>query len=272
MSIDEQGFLSDDIVQCRDQIRQQYARYFDFIQRVNTYCQQVKFRIDGTNANDQNLMASRLMIKLLADTQAAVLLVERGLASQARTLLRSACETCIILRRVCQDQEFHRLFSASEKLTQIRWLKNILNDTSPSLNEIRKGFRHRGITLDAIRRREQGLKDSGVKKVEISSSAKKAGLSGLYYSAYTLYCQDTHASPYVLDSYSSPDQTGDFEDIAWGPVMDNLEDALLLIPRLMIFGLSAINEIVALNLGADFDSLVTELRALENPQGTQPRV
>ena len=56
-----------------------------------------------------------------------------------------------------------------------------------------------------------------------------------------------------------------------GPVTDNLEDALLLIPRLMILGFSAINEIVPLNLGADFDSLVTELRALENPQGTQPR-
>jgi hypothetical protein len=272
MSIDEQGFLSDDIVQCRDQIRQQYARYFDFIQRVNTYCQQVKFRIDGTNTNDQNLMASRLVIKLLADTQAAVLLVERGLASQARTLLRAACETVIILRRVCQDQEFHRLFFASEELTQVRWLKNILNDKSPSLNEIRKGFSYRGITLDSIRRREQELKDSGIKKIEISSLAKEAGLLGLYYSAYTLYCKDTHASPYVLDLYSRPDKTGDFEDITWGPAMDNLEDALLLIPRLMIHGISAINEIVAMNLGADFDSLVTELRVLENPQGIQPHV
>ena len=271
MSIDEQGFLSDDIMQCRDQIRQRYARYFDFIQRVNTFCQQVKFRIDGTSANDQNLMASRLIIKLLADTQGAVLLVERGLASQARTLLRAACETCIILRRVCQDQEFHRLFSASEELTQVRWLKNILNDKSPPLDEIREGFRQRGITLREIRKREEELKDSGVKKVEISSLAKEAGLLGLYYSAYTLYCKDTHASPYVLDSYSSPDQTGDFEDISWGPITDNLEDALLLIPRLMILGFSAIDEIVALNLGAGFDSLVTELRALENPQGTQPR-
>lgn len=54
--------------------------------------------------------------------------------------------------------------------------------------------------------------------------------------------------------------------------MDNLEDALLLIPRLMILGFSAMSEIVALNLGADFDSLVIELRALENPQDTQPRV
>jgi hypothetical protein len=268
MSIDEQGFLSDDIVQCRDQIRQQYARYFDFIQRVNTYCQQVKSRIDGTNANDQNLMASRLMIKLLADTQAAVLLVERGLASQARTLLRAACETCIILRRVCQDQGFPRLFFISEELTLVRWLKDILNDNSPALNQIREEFRHRGLTLNSIMRREKELKESGAKRLEISSLAKEADSAGLYYSAYKLYCQDTHAATNVLDSYSISGQVDDYEDLFFGPVMDNLEDVLLLTPRLMLLGFAAIKEIIALNLGADFDSLVTELRALENPQDT----
>jgi len=269
MSIDDQGFLSEDIMQCRDQIRQQYARYFNFIHRVNAFCQQTKFRIDGTSANAQNLMAAHLLFKLLADTQGAVLLVERGLASQARTLLRAACETCIILRRVCQDQEFHLLFSISEELTQARWLKYILNDKSQALDQIREGFHSRGITLNAITKKEQELKNLGAKRLEISALAKEAGLSGLYFSAYKLYCQDTHASTYVLDSSSTPSQTDDFEDISWGPAMDNLEDALLLIPRLMILGVCAINELIALNLGADFDSLVTELRALENPQDTQ---
>src|SRR5262245_31847772 len=106
MSIDDQGFLSEtDIMQYRDQIRQRYTRYFDFIHRVNTFCQQAKFRLNGTSTNSQNRLAARLLVKLLTDTQGAVLLVERGLASQARTLLRAACETCIILARVCQQKE-----------------------------------------------------------------------------------------------------------------------------------------------------------------------
>jgi len=62
MSIDEQGFLSDDIVQYRDQIRQRYAQYFDFIHRVNAFCQEAKFRIDGTSANAHNRMAVGLII------------------------------------------------------------------------------------------------------------------------------------------------------------------------------------------------------------------
>jgi len=32
----------------------------------------------------------------------------------------------------------------------------------------------------------------------------------------------------------------------------------------MILGFCAVNEIIPLNLGADFDSLVSELKALEN--------
>ena len=117
MSIDDQGFLSEtDIMQYRDQIRQQYTQYFDLIHRVNTLCQQAKFQLDGTSINSQNRMAVYLMIKLLGDTQGAVLLVERGLASQARALLRAACETCIILARVCQDQQFPRLYDLCEEL------------------------------------------------------------------------------------------------------------------------------------------------------------
>jgi hypothetical protein len=114
-------------------------------------------------------------------------------------------------------------------------------------------------------RREKELKESGAKILQISSLAKEADSSGLYYSAYKLYCQDTHAATNVLDSYSISNQTDDCEDLFFGPVMDNLEDVLLLIPRLMLLGFAAIKEIIALDLGANFDSLVTELRALENP-------
>jgi hypothetical protein len=119
-------------------------------------------------------------------------------------------------------------------------------------------------------RREQELKKSGAKRLEISSLAKEADSLGLYYSAYKLYCQDTHAATNVLDSYSISGQTDDCEDLFFGPVIDNLEDVLLLIPRLMLLGFAAITELIALNLGADFDSLVMELRALEHPQDTQP--
>lgn len=272
MSIDDQGFLSEDILEYRDQIRQQYARYFDFIYRVNAFCQRAKFGLDGVSTNEQCLMALRLLSKLLADTQGAVLLIERGLSSQARTLLRAACETCIILRRVCQKKAFHRLYSKAEKLTLVRWNKATLKDKSAAINQIREELRRHGITLKTLTEKEEKLKKSGVKRLEIGELAKAAGLSGLYYSAYTLYCQDTHASPDMLGAYSSPDPTGDFEDVSFGPITDNLEDALVLIPRLMILGFCSINELIGLNLGAEFDSLVKELRTLEHPQDSQPPV
>ena len=225
MSIDDQGFLSEtDILQYRDQIRQRYARYFDFIHRVNTFCLQAKFRLNDTSTDSQNRMAVRLLVKLLADTQGAVLLVERGLASQARTLLRAACETCIILARVCQKKDFQRLYSLSDTLTLTRWNIEILKDKSPALKSIREEFSRRGITLKTLTQREGELKKSGAKKLQIGALAEAAGLSGLYYSAFSLYCQDTHSSTYVLDQYPIPSQFGNFEDNLGGSVMDNLED------------------------------------------------
>jgi hypothetical protein len=270
MSIDDEGFLAEaDIMVCRNQIRQHYAPYFDLIHRTNALCQQAKFRLDGVSTTGHNLMAVHLLIKLLGDTQGAVLLVERGLASQARALLRTACDTCILLAKVCTDNNFPRFYALCEELEQVYWIKNFLKDKSPSLDHIREEFRQLGMTLVNVMKMEENLKKRGAKRLEISLLAQETKLSGLYYSAYKLYCKDTHASPSVLTSYSRLDQTGNFEEIIWGPVIDNLEDILLMIPRLMLLGLAALQDhLVDLHLGAELHSLRTALIALEHPQNT----
>jgi hypothetical protein len=270
MSIDDEGFLAEtDIMVCRNQIRQHYAPYFDLIHRTNTLCQQAKFRLDGTSTTLQNRMAVHLMVKLLGDTQGAALLVERGLASQARALLRAACETCIVLAKVCQDANFPRLYLLCEDLAHVRWLKNFLSDKTGSLNSLREEFRSRyGVTFEKMKQREEKLKKRGAKKLDLSLMAQEARLSALYHSYYMLYCKDTHASPFILTSYSQPNQTGEFEEIVWGPVVDDLEAILLLIPRLMLLGLAALDMIISLSLGPEFTSLNADLRSLEHPQKT----
>ena len=67
MSIDDQGFLSDEIVEYREQVRQQYVQHFDFIYRVNAFCQQAKFRIEIDNQDGQKVIALCFLIKLLND-------------------------------------------------------------------------------------------------------------------------------------------------------------------------------------------------------------
>jgi hypothetical protein len=172
------------------------------------------------------------------------------------------------LARVCQDQAFPQLYILCEELAQVRWLKSILKDKSPSLNHTREEFHRHGTTLEKMNKREEELKKRGAKRLEMSMLAQDAKMSSLYYSYYALYCKDTHASPYILTSYSLPDQAGEFEDVVWGPVTNNLGEILILIPRLMLLGLAALHMVIDLSLGAELDSLSTALRALENPQKT----
>ena len=123
-----------------------------------------------------------------------------------------------------------RLYSLSDALTLTRWNIEILKDRSPALQSIREGFSHRGITLQTLTKKEGELKKSGAKRLHIGSLAEDAGLSGLYYSAYTLSVRIHMRRRMCFDSYSIPSQSGNFEDILGEPVMDNLEDILLLIP------------------------------------------
>jgi hypothetical protein len=173
------------------------------------------------------------------------------------------------LAKACTDKDFPRFYALCEKLEQVYWVKNFLKDKSPSSDHIREELRQLGMTLENVMKIEEKLKKRGAKKLGISLLAQETKLSGLYHSAYKLYCKDTHTSPSVLTSYSQLDQTGNFEEVIWGPVIDNLEDILLLIPRLLLLGLAALQDhLVDLNLGAEFHSLRTALMALENPQNT----
>jgi hypothetical protein len=137
MSINEHGFLSPDILSYRQQIRNQYAGYFALIHRVNTFCQETQFRLSVHNRDTQEVLATSLMIQLLHDVQGSVLLLERGLASQARILLRAGLEALFLLKNVCDHEEFCRAFIWASERDRLKLQRAIQANPAPVFDEVR---------------------------------------------------------------------------------------------------------------------------------------
>ncbi len=95
MSLDEQGFLSPEIEQYRERIRAKNQLSFQLVEDLNRFCQQTKYRLRIHNRDGQQLFAGCLLIKLLNDIQAAVILFERGLVPQGRSMKISDLWTVI---------------------------------------------------------------------------------------------------------------------------------------------------------------------------------
>jgi hypothetical protein len=74
--INEEGFLSEHLEPYRQRIRAMHQPHYALVFEINKVCQSVKFQMHVHSRDGQEVFGAALFIKLLADVQAAVLLLE----------------------------------------------------------------------------------------------------------------------------------------------------------------------------------------------------
>ncbi len=140
MSIDELGFLSPEIELYRQKIRQRDAEFFNLVERAGRCCHAAKTKFQVHNQDGQEVCAVGLFLKITGDVEAATLLLERGLTSQARSLLRVAIEGSIILAKICEQYEFARAYAIVAEQERLKLIKGIKNDQRAGYENLRTEF------------------------------------------------------------------------------------------------------------------------------------
>jgi hypothetical protein len=187
MSLKDQGFLSEEIAHFQKHIRSRYAKYFDLIDRVNIFCQQAKYCPLIHDLDGREIIAACVMIKMLNDLQVAILLVERGLASQARTLIRVGLEAFFILANICCVDDFWRSFILSDQVARLRLLRAIRDNPSVLLEE----DRHQ-VVPELISQLDQDIREHGITEGKVIQLVCRVNLMCFYDGAYRLFSQDFH--------------------------------------------------------------------------------
>jgi len=122
MSFEDEGFLSRELDALREHILSNHAKHFDLAKRVNIFCQRAQARLKVYNRDPQQLTATCLMLKIFEDVQGALILLESGLASQSRSLLRVATEALIILAKVATSEEFFKAYVLTGERERLKLL------------------------------------------------------------------------------------------------------------------------------------------------------
>ena len=110
MTLQKGGFLPEDLSEVRQEIRNRYPAHFDLLERVNAFANETRSRVKVYNRDPQQLVVACLMLKVFEDIHGAVLVLESGLVSQGRSLLRVATEALIILGKVANSEQFFRAY------------------------------------------------------------------------------------------------------------------------------------------------------------------
>ncbi|MDH5670197.1 MAG: DUF5677 domain-containing protein [Nitrospira sp.] len=213
MSFEDEGFLSRELDALREHILSNHAKHFDPAKRVNLFCQRAQARLKVYNRDPQQLMATCLMLKIFEDVQGALILLESGLASQSRSLLRAATETLIILAKVATSEEFFKAYVLTGERECLKLLEAIKSDRLYGNEEIQKD-----ITPELIEQIKKSF--DGTENKDLEQWAKSVNLDVMYDLVYRLFSQDVHTHPRRLEKYLIIREDGEVGQIEWGPDLE----------------------------------------------------
>jgi Family of unknown function (DUF5677) len=220
MTIDEQGFLSPEIAAWIDKHRAENRAWFSLAMNLNSVAQQELLLLEVPSGDNKAFLAALLFVRGLTSFQAAVLLAERGMVQDARTITRSCFESVFCFGALRNDPSFLEKFEKGDVHGKKKFAKALLEGSS---------------TLEAgvaekLSQFLNDLKQSGENgaPLNMEQAAKSAGLGAVYDAYYRGLSNDAaHPSHIALKRYCAVDENNEFKGFQWGPDVKDVEEALI---------------------------------------------
>lgn len=195
------GFLSENADDIRQVIRERYPKQSDLLRRLNRHAVSVQHSIEISLDSPGQQYSSCLFARTLATTQASVLLLERGLLSQAKMLLRCALETLFALGAVAKQPEIVPRLLDGHRAEQQRVAKSVPLWKAPELQEIADATGKAGL-LNA----DYGGATAALSAFDL---AQKAGLEDWYRTVYLVFSWPVHGAVADVGQHAETGPSGE---------------------------------------------------------------
>jgi hypothetical protein len=217
MSLETDGFLSKDAPWIA-KIRAENAARFSLCEKLNQLAVRIGMReldvVTDTGYADSRIVALLLFYRSTSSFQGTVLLAERGMIVEARTLARSCLETAIHLGALRTDPEHVRNLLNDELFSRKQRAKAILDE--PELVSSAAAGRLRAF-LDDVEKRGKLSRHS------LEQLAKNAGVEGLYLFFRQLSSDAAHPTLSSLNRYVASDPSLNIKGTHCMPKLDHVE-------------------------------------------------
>jgi hypothetical protein len=193
MANHEDGFLSPEIEGARAYICERYSSYRNLFLQVNRVAVGFQYSMSIGTKNGREIYAACLYARILATTQASVIVLERGLVPQSLTLLRSAVEALFALGALAKKPDILGRILGIFEDEQQRVARNALLWQQPELREIAQAEASVAELEVSAKKPDQGISAFDL--------AREAGLEDWYRSVYMFFSWSAHNTPHDLERY-----------------------------------------------------------------------
>ena len=227
MSFDTHGFFSPEIDRFRATVRSlpECKIWFEFAEDLNRLGLEMLSGHETPLDDRQRFPISVLFIRAHQSFQAAVILAERGMIGDARTLLRGAVEGAIASNALAADPKFVEQLIAAHRKHQLTIARVMLETpdyrATCSSEDVAK-MEATVVSIEALR----GQPDKEPKNINWADVAEKH-CKDLYHTLYRLLSADgVHTTVYALDRHIEVDATTRITSLKTGPDIAGLVDTL----------------------------------------------
>ena len=255
MTFETKGFLSPDIEDWRREFVAANAKGFELANEVNTLAQTLAFNTSLKN-NDQtahqNLLALQLLSRSLSNFQGAVLMAERGMTIEARTLIRSCLESTFFLGALGNKEYdlIERMLRAD--VVDKKKLADTLHKTPDFLDIADEDML---ASLDQMKQRAAA--HPAAPKIQYEELSKKADMQGMYAIYRQLSGDSAHPTISSLKHYLDPAEKA-IVSVVFGPDANVKEMAATMgLACNVIVGACVAFNVIAKDL--DFDAKLREV-------------
>ncbi|CAJ0734840.1 hypothetical protein R16034_00020 [Ralstonia edaphis] len=263
---DDRGFLAISPESIAN-IRRDYESWFAAAERFNELAMQVLRKVKPNGNSEQQVVGAALYGRALTSLQAALVLSERGMIADARTVVRAAAETVIVLSALAKDSGVCSLLLDRHVWHHAKMQRVWLNDRQIKAQLTPAESANVSDTLAAIEAQFPQSKTLKVDPVAIATLAATGGVTVLYNSVFRATSGDAaHTTLDTLNRHVRVDSHGDIIGMKFGPCADDLAVTLSDAISVIGFGLHAVADLFQIpELVDQLAECVAEWKALGAP-------
>lgn len=176
------------------------ATWYSLSGELDQLCQTIVFGLKLDADDNQQVLVASLYLKILSTFQAVLMLAEKEMLNESKTLLRSMIEAMFALVAISKDPALAARF-IEDDYTQRLKLSVSYGDLPLKLKKSLKPRLTKIINSSLNGLNKPATKTRNITPLTVETLAKKAGLQEAYYSIYTLLSGCNYLRVYELEQY-----------------------------------------------------------------------
>jgi hypothetical protein len=223
-TIEKIGFLSGDIGTWIEKHRQENKEYFDLSEGLNELSQSLMLQLEPKKDKEQEVIVSLLYCRVISHFQGVIILAERGMTSEARSIIRGLLDAVFACCALAKNQELVKDFINDDLCQRLK----IVNSFMSLPKDVKRRHKTSNSKLKALAKEiQQEIDEKSVKPLTSEFLAQKAGMQGHYHTMFSLLSSSTHSRARDLERYfQDADGNKIPDEIIWGPDVSDVDNTL----------------------------------------------